>query len=179
MKIAYADPPYVGQSAKHYGGAEVNHRLLIAHLCDEFPDGWALSASSPSLRDLLPLCPVDVRIGAWVKTFASFKPGVNPAYAWEPVIFRGGRTRRHRDEDTVRDWCASRATQEGGFIGAKPDVFCIWVFAMLGLQADDDLVDLFPGSGAVAAVWESYRRQAWLPFAATSQATSATMAGLF
>lgn len=41
MRVAYADPPYVGQSRKHYGGAEVNHRLLIAHLCDEFPDGWS------------------------------------------------------------------------------------------------------------------------------------------
>ena len=36
------------------------------------------------------LCPSGVRIGALVKPFAVFKTGVNPAYAWEPVIFRLG-----------------------------------------------------------------------------------------
>jgi hypothetical protein len=44
MKFAYADPPYPRQARKHYGAEaladgrralEVNHRLLIAHLCDD------------------------------------------------------------------------------------------------------------------------------------------------
>ena len=114
MRFAYADPPYVGQSRKHYGRTEVNHRLLIAHLVDEFPNGWALSCSTPSLRELLPLCPQDVRVGAWVKPFAIFKPNVNPGYAWEAVIFRGGRKRR-RDEPTIRDWVSVNIT----LLGAK------------------------------------------------------------
>lgn len=161
VTFAYADPPYVGQSAKHYGGAEVNHPMLIAHLSDEFPDGWALSCSSPSLRYLLPLCPDDVRVAAWVKPFASFKPGVNPAYAWEPVIFRGGR-KRGRDEMTVRDWTAENITLQRGLSGAKPDGFCFWLFALLGASRDDTLVDLFPGTGAVSAAWRSWCRQASL-----------------
>ena len=37
------------------------------------------------------MCPAGVRVGAWVKTFCAFKKGVRPAYAWEPVIFTGGR----------------------------------------------------------------------------------------
>src|SRR6185312_13080131 len=110
MRVAYADPPYVGQAKKHYRAdprcAEVDHDALIHHLELEYPDGWALSASSPSLRLILPLCPVDVRVAAWVKPFAIFKPGVNPAYAWEPVIWRGGRQKRDRTEPTVRDWIA-------------------------------------------------------------------------
>lgn len=91
--MAYADPPYPGQARKHYRNdpshipaAEVDHAALIAQLCDEYPDGWALSTSSAALRDVLLLCPADVRVAAWVKPFAVFKPGVNPAYAWEPVI---------------------------------------------------------------------------------------------
>ena len=148
MRFAYADPPYFGQSRKHYGGAEVNHRLLIAHLVDDFPDGWALSCSTPSLRELLPLCPDDVRIGAWVKPFASFKPGVNPAYAWEPVLWHGGR-KRARTEPTVRDWVAVNITLKKGLSGVKPHGFSHWVFDLLNIQPADELVDLFPGSAAV------------------------------
>ncbi len=158
MRVAYADPPYVGQSRKHYGGAEVNHRLLIAHLCDEFPDGWALSCSSPSLRELLPMCPPDVRVGAWVKPFASFKPGVNPAYAWEPVIWRGGR-RRTRAEATGRDWVAANITLERGLHGAKPVPFSYWIFELLGVESGDELVDIFPGSGAVSEAWARYQER--------------------
>lgn len=96
--MAYADPPYVGQSKKFYAdhpdyAGEVDHAALIARMESEFPDGWALSLSSPSLPEILALCPDGVRIGSWVKPFCSFKPNVNPAYAWEPVIWKGGRKR--------------------------------------------------------------------------------------
>lgn len=158
MRFAYADPPYVGQSRKHYGGAEVNHRLLIAHLVADFPDGWALSCSTPSLRDLLPLCPDDVRIGAWVKPFASFKPGVNPAYAWEAVLWRGGR-KRARTEPTVRDWVSANITLCRGCPGAKPVAFCSWVFDLLNARHSDDLVDIFPGSGAVGEAWARHHER--------------------
>lgn len=159
MRFAYADPPYVGQSRKIYGGAEVNHRLLIAHLCDEFTDGWAMSCSTPSLRHLLPLCPDDIRIGSWVKPFAVFKPNVNPAYAWEPVIFHGGRPRTSRDEATVRDWVSANITLRRGTPGAKPQAFCHWVFDFLNLRTGDALVDLFPGSGAVGEAWARYQER--------------------
>lgn len=165
MKIAYADPPYVGQSRKHYGGAEVNHRLLIAHLCDEFPDGWALSCSSPSLRQLLPLCPDDIRLGAWVKPFHVFKRGVRPAYAWEPVIFRGGRNDKPEipvkggTATTPRDWVSANITLRRGLPGAKPVAFCYWIFDMLNLRGDDEFVDIFPGSGAVSEAWARYQER--------------------
>lgn len=157
MRFAYADPPYVGQARKHYGAGarEVNHELLIAHLCDEFPDGWALSLHSPSLRQILNLCPDDVRVGAWVKPFAAFKVNVNPAYAWEPVIFRGGR-KRGRDENTVRDFVSAPITLRKGVSGAKPEAFCQWIFDLLGARPSDEFVDLFPGSGAVGEAWERF-----------------------
>jgi hypothetical protein len=165
MKFAYADPPYFGCGTKHYGDLHESaadydrpetHRALVERLCDEFADGWALSLSAPTLRVILPMCPDDVRVGAWTKPFASFKPGVNPAYAWEPVIFRGGR-KRTRDEATVRDFCAVNIAMKKGFPGAKPEGFCFWVFDLLGARSGDEMHDLFPGSGAVGRAWEKYQ----------------------
>lgn len=163
MIFAYVDPPYPGESKRHYGNhpdyaGEVDHAALIASLVSDYPDGWALSTKSTALRDLLPLCPPTVRVAAWVKPFASFKPGVNPAYAWEPVIFSGGR-KRDRSVNTVRDWVSACITLQRGTHGAKPDAFCYWLFTLLGMQRGDTLVDLYPGSGAVSDAWEQYQRQ--------------------
>lgn len=163
MRFAYADPPYLGQGAKHYGAhPEADawdtpdaHRRLVEQLVDEFPDGWALSLSTPSLGWYLGWCPDDVRVGAWVKPFAIYKPGVNPAYAWEPVIFRGGR-RRARSSPTVRDWCAVNVTLQKGLSGAKPPAFCRWVLELLGVEPGDELTDLFPGTGVMAETFDEY-----------------------
>lgn len=160
LRFAYADPPYVGQARKHYSDdprcAEVNHDQLIATLCRDF-EGWALSCSSPSLREILPLCPEKTRVMAWVKPFAIFKPNVNPAYAWEPILLHGGRP-RPRSVPTVRDWVSCNITLRRGLVGVKPEAVCHWLFEVAGLSPDDEFVDLFPGSGAVASAWESWRQ---------------------
>ena len=158
MRFAYADPPYPGQARKHYQCAEVDHGELIARLVRDYPDGWALSTNSTTLRDVLALCPAGVRVGAWVKPFAIFKPNVNPAYAWEPVIFTGGR-KRARTEATVRDWCSANVTLRRGTSGAKPDAFCFWLFDLLGMEPGDEFHDLFLGSGAVSRAWEAWKAQ--------------------
>jgi len=159
--MAYADPPYPG-CARHYKDdpncCEVNHRVLIGTLMAEYPDGWALSTASTTLAEVLALCPPTVRVMAWVKPFCSFKPGVGVAYAWEPVIVHGGR-KRSRVDLTVRDWCRCNITLQRGLTGAKPDGFCYWLFEVLNLQPGDEFDDIFPGSGAVARAWESWRSQ--------------------
>ena len=170
MRFCYADPPYIGQAKACYGGvrpdrpaqdvdhvAEVDHELLIASLVEDFPDGWALSCSTPSLQQILSYCPPKVRVAAWVKPFCSFKPNVNPAYAWEPVVWMGGR-KIGKERDTVRDWVAANITLEKGLCGAKPPAFCWWLFDLLGMDPGDDLVDLFPGSGAVTEAFEHWTR---------------------
>lgn len=169
MRFAYADPPYLGLSAKFYGhlhseAADYDrpetHQALIDRLSDEWPDGWAMSLHSPSLRTILPMCPPDVRVMSWVKPFASFKPGVGVAYAWEPVIVRGGR-KRTREQRTVRDWCAVNITLRRGFTGAKPVAFVWWLLEVLNVEAEDTIDDLFPGSGAVTkaiAAWQAAAR---------------------
>jgi hypothetical protein len=160
MQVAYADPPYIGQAKRHYSQdpqcAEVDHADLIEKLNGY--DAWALSLSSTTLRIILPMCPDDVRVMAWVKPFASFKPNVNPAYAWEPVIVRGGR-KRDRSEPTVRDWVSCNITLRKGLAGAKPEPFCFWLFDALGMQSGDEFDDLFPGTGGVSRAWEAYKLQ--------------------
>jgi hypothetical protein len=164
MRFAYADPPYIGMARKHYGpnAREVDHGELICRMCVEFPDGWALSCSTPSLREILPLCPDDIRIGAWVKPFHVFKKGVRPAYAWEPVVYRGGRNKNHPPPPkggkatTPKDFVAANITLKRGLVGAKPEAFCFWLFDILGMRPDDELHDLYPGTGAVTTAWEKW-----------------------
>lgn len=157
MTFAYADPPYIGCAKRYPEGQEVDHAALIDKLVTEYPDGWALSCHTPSLRMLLPMCPEDVRTMAWVKPFCAFKPNVNPAYAWEPVIVRGGR-KRPRTMPTIRDWVSANITLKKGLCGAKPEAFCRWLFGVLNVEPDDQLDDLFPGTGIVGRtlnVWKT------------------------
>lgn len=168
MRVAYADPPYPGEARRHYRrdptgipAAEVDHAALITQLCDEYPDGWALSTKSTALQALLPLCPSDVRISPWCKSFGIFRPGVNPAYVWEPVIWRGGRQKRSRKEPTVRDWLVAPVTLRTGTHGAKPDLFSFWIFQLLGLRPRDTFDDLFPGSRRVGRAWQRWQTQLW------------------
>lgn len=130
------------------------HQRLITWADDRY-DAWALSLSSTHLHAILPLCPPDVRVMAWVKPFAVFRPNVNPAYAWEPVIVRGGRPYTRQDP-TVRDWVAVNIAMQKGTIGAKPVAFSQWILQVLNVQPGDDLEDPFVGSGGVAAAFDGY-----------------------
>jgi hypothetical protein len=151
VRAAYADPPYIGQAKRHYDCAEIDHTELVARLGTY--DAWALSCSSPTLREILAMCPADVRVASWVKPFASFKPGVNPAYTWEPVIFHSTSKRERRAAATVKDHVIASITMRRGLSGAKPRAFCFWLFDLLGLESTDTLDDLFPGTGVVGDCW--------------------------
>lgn len=156
MKFAYADPPYLGCGkkfyTKHHDQASVwdsieAHQQLIEQLAEY--DGWAMSLSAPSLRHILPLCPEGARVAAWVKPFAVFKKGVNPIYAWEPVIFYGVR-KRGLEVQHCKDWVSANITMKKGLPGAKPQAFCDWILDLLGFEDGDSLDDLFPGTGSMA-----------------------------
>jgi hypothetical protein len=133
-----------------YAG-EVDHVALIDHLRSTNYAGWALSTSSKALRGLLPLCPADARVCAWVKPLA-VPPATRGLHSrWEPIIVVPGRRLR----PPVRDWFEAFPARLGGsdLIGRKPLAFCAWVFAAMGMLPGDELDDLFPGSGVVAAAW--------------------------
>lgn len=161
MRFAYADPPYLGTARKHYGHRHKRaaaydrlhaHEKLVDRLCTHYPAGWALSCSSTSLRQILTLCPDDVRVLAWVKPWVPFKKGVGVAHAWEPVIVRGGRPRT-RVQGTIVDWLKCPIAMRTGLKGAKPEAFTRWLCQVLNVQAGDTIVDLFPGSGSCRRVF--------------------------
>lgn len=155
-RVAYADPPYVGMAKRHYGNepdfaGEVDHEELILSLSEY--DGWALSATSTSLRYLLPMCPEDVRVMAWVKTFCAYK-SARVAYSWEPVIVK--ELPRTKGQHPTRDFVPERIAMQKGLIGAKPERFCYWLFNVIGLRPVDDFVDLFPGTNGVSEAWQKW-----------------------
>lgn len=165
IRFAYADPPYVGLAKRHYGdhpdfAGEVDHGALIERMTTDF-DGWALSASMRSLRFVLPLCPENVLVLAWHNTNAP-PMGDHRMYSWEPVILYGGRRPAGYEKTSFVGpppmW-TFRPVEEGHVIGEKSEKFCHWVFRCAGLCPQDELVDLFPGSGAVGRAWSSFTYQ--------------------
>lgn len=166
MRIAYLDPPYPGCAhlyADHpdYAG-EVDHRALIERAQAEF-DGWILHTSSVALPVIVPLLPPGVRIMSWVKGFAAFKRNVSVAYAWEPVIVKAARKPVVSKRLVMRDWIEAPITLKRGLTGAKPEAVCHWAFEMVGARPEDELADLFPGTGAVTEAWRTWRLKFALP----------------
>ncbi len=167
MRIGYADPPYPGcahlyRDHPDYAG-EVDYPPLIARLLNEF-DGFLLHTSSTELDYIISLFPdrlktLGCRIMPWVKPFAAFKRNVSVAYAWEPCIVRPCRKPVVSKRVVMRDWISESITLRKGLTGVKPRKVCMWAFEMLGMQPDDDLVDMFPGSGAVTVAWHEWREQ--------------------
>jgi len=169
MRIAYADPPYIGcahlyKDHPDFGG-EVDHLHLIDKLEAEF-DGWVLHASATpaSMRELAPIVAITgARWMCWVKGFAAFKRNVSVAYAWEPVIVKAARKPVVSKRLVMRDWIECPITLRRGLTGAKPEKVCHWAFEVVGARPEDDLVDLFPGTGAVTRAWETWRGLFALP----------------
>src|SRR5437773_7763207 len=122
LVFAYADPPYPGLAKKRYGreptyAGEVDHAALVASLLQGGYAGWALSTSSKSLRDVLPLCPPGARVCAWVKPHGASPLTYGLHNCWEVVIVVSGRHRR----PGVRDWLSALPARGGGELpGRKP-----------------------------------------------------------
>jgi hypothetical protein len=163
-RIGFADPPYPGLAHYYrdhpdYAG-EVDHGELIRRLERDY-DGWVLHTSSPALGGVLAHvaaeCAEPPRVMAWVKPFASFKPSVPVAYAWEPMLVKACRKPVVSGRVVLRDWYAENITMRRGFVGAKPEALCRWLFEVLGAEPEDELDDMFPGSGAVGRAWEVWR----------------------
>lgn len=172
LRFAFADPPYPGQSRRHYGShadyaGEVDHAALIAQLAAF--DGWALCSGGAMVVEVGQLCPPGTRVLAWTKPMTPMKAGVSVDFGWEPVFLYGGR-RRARRAPLVRDWISCNPARhrghdhgseqrDGAVIGMKPQAFCWWIFDALGAKQGDEMVDLFYGSGAVTRAWQAYHAQ--------------------
>jgi hypothetical protein len=169
MRFAFADPPYPGKAHYYPEQQEVDHELLVRHLVDVFPDGWALSTSAEALPSVLALCPTGARVCAWFKGArppSSRRTTIRPTRAkralsaWEPLIVYGGR--RPLPTDQVHDLAdgliarGRHRSHPDAMIGMKPPAFAEWMFRQLGAAAGDTLVDVFPGSGAIGRAWSLY-----------------------
>lgn len=163
MRIGYADPPYPGCAHLYKDHAdfngEVDHKVLIAQLQTDF-DGWVLHTNVPGLRmmereRILP--DGGIRICQWFKPFAAFKKNVSVAYAYEPIIVKPVRKPVVSGRVVMRDWveeaCKESITMKRGLTGVKPEKVCLWAFEMVGAEIGDELVDMFPGTGAVSKAW--------------------------
>lgn len=167
MRIGYADPPYPGQSKKHYGdhpdyAGEVDYPELIHRLDTEY-DGFVLHTSSVALGQIMGIIDkegVTCRVMAWTKPFCAFKRNVSVAYAWEPVLVKSCRKPVVRHRVVMRDYLAENITMKRGLTGAKPEKVCHWLFECLGAEPEDEFDDMFPGTDAVSRAWESWRT-AW------------------
>jgi hypothetical protein len=169
MRIAYADPPYIGCAHRYrdqpdYAG-EVDHAALIERLETDY-EGWVLHAAATP-RSIAILAPIVLATGArwmaWVKGFAAFKRSVSVAYAWEAVIVKPARKPVVSRRIVLRDWIEHGITLRRGLTGAKPEAVCHWAFELVGARPDDELVDLFPGTGAVTRAWSTWRGKFILP----------------
>jgi hypothetical protein len=172
VRLAYADPPYLGCCGLYGHHHEApfgcwdhteNHYRLVSMLAEEY-DGYVLHLSTPSLPDYCAAMrdyeqDQNWRTMSWVKPFAAFKANVPVAYAWEPVIVKPARKPEVTGRAIMRDWIDAPITMERGTVGAKPERVCMWAFEMMGAHPDDELVDLFPGSGAVTRAWEKWRHR--------------------
>ena len=175
MKIGYADPPYPG-CAHYYKdhpdfAGEVDHAALVRELQEHY-DGWVLHTHVPGLRMLereriLPEGD-EIRICQWVKPFCAFKRNVPVAYAYEPVIIKPCRKPVVSKRQVMRDFVEGPAvraniTMKRGLTGAKPEAVCHWAFELVAARPEDELIDMFPGTGAVSKAWRSWRGLFALP----------------
>ena len=158
MHFAYADPPYPGKALIYPERREVDHASLLETLTKNYPDGWALSTSSEALRDVLLLCPKNVRICAWFKGPRHTKSR-RALVSWEPLIVSGGHPLRVDVVQDLSDGLVAVGRYRrfpGAMIGMKPPAFAEWMFRQLGASRADRLDDLFPGSGAIGRAWARY-----------------------
>lgn len=178
MRLAIADPPYLGRAARWYGDGRGSgrkqvrgrvvwkpdyhpeaadwdkperHRELVRELAAAY-EGFAVAAhvsSLPVYVDELEACGVPYRVAVWAKT-NSTPGGARVMHCWEPVFVRVPDDRRRLHAGiAVRDWMCG-PTLPVGFVGAKPPAWTHWVLELLGYRDGDEVVDLFTGSGAVS-----------------------------
>lgn len=183
MKLAIADPPYLGRAVRWYGeggcgdGGGKNqadnhpeaylwdlpetHVKMIEELNNNF-DGWAIAMTVHSLSTYLRAVETDsrngIRVAVWHKPSSS-PSGSRIANHWEPVLLKIPKERRGRTiGNPVKD-VLTVSPLSSGFIGAKPEEWSAWVLEMLGYQDGDTVTDLFEGSGAVTSYINKRKEQ--------------------
>lgn len=138
---------------------------LVADLETRFRDGWALSCSMASLDVIVPLLPTgEWHLCPWVKQNNPPADTYGLHTCWEALIVVRGR----QAKPGRRDWLLAQPARGGGhtLMGRKPIAFVAFLFQALGLvneagvrvNREDQLHDLFPGTGIVGNAWADLAR---------------------
>lgn len=172
MRLAIADPPYLGRANRWYGtgrgssgGRHVadhhpeahlwdhaeTHRDLVRRLQDEF-DGWAIASAPDSLGVYLSVVGIaGCRVMVWHRRNAP-PSGSRLASMWEPVIVCLPPGRSAIGSGLYVSDVLDAPAPRHNFAGSKPAAWTRWVLDALGYRpGEDELFDIFNGSGAVAA----------------------------
>jgi hypothetical protein len=189
VRLAIADPPYLGRAEMLYGARDVGHmnrggHINRVHKADCHPDaaiwddpathaalvgrlradydGWAIAMTPDCVRHYLAWVPERTRIAVWHDPHV-MPTGSHPRRRWEAVLVYvpDGRRRVVDVPHAVGDvLTVGNRSRWSGFAGTKPPQWTRWVLDMLGYREHDDTVDdLFPGSGAVTG--ELAQRRLW------------------
>lgn len=139
------------------------HRELLLHLVENF-DGWAIATTPDGLGAYYPL-PMNAQIMCWHRPNA-MPGGGRLLERWEAVIVYIPEERRTRAGARVSNVLIENAPSarhgRRSFVGSKPAEWTRWVLDALGYDAGtDELVDLFPGSGAVRAAADGMLAMEW------------------
>ena len=166
LRLAYADPPYLGLARRYYGdqpsfAGEVDHSELVSRLASY--DGWALSCSSasvPAIAALLVAQDLQARLAIWHRRPAPH-PTAGLITAYEGVFYGPARPVARGSGGPMTDVLLGvegrpRPTLPSSVIGMKPPAFLVWVFGLIGARPGDTLDDLYPGSGMVGRAWAGY-----------------------
>lgn len=141
---------YAGHADNHPDAADwdspATHQALLAHLVRDF-DGWAIATSADGLP-AYGLLPPSAKLMVW--QIANAMPtSARVASTFEFVIVSTPLDRMARGPlGQVPDILRAAAPRRG-FAGSKPSEWTRWVLDAMGCGSDDELVDIFLGSGAV------------------------------
>ena len=104
------------------------------------------------------MCTAGIRVCAWRRRVRSVRARA-PLSAWEPLLVYRGRGLQAGQVQEVLDHLDYRGRYDampGALVGMKPPEFAVWMFSLLGAEPDDELADLFPGSGVIGRAWALY-----------------------
>lgn len=168
MKLAIADPPYLGRAALWYGGKGatkwpghqprtrgrgVNSRefhpdaarwddpmehVALMSHLEQEYDGWALAASSKTLAPLIG--PADMHSArlAVWQVSNAIPDGARVRHTWEAVFVRIPDGRRAASAGMTTPDVLTAAHPMSGHVGAKPPAWTRWVLDMLGFDPATD-----------------------------------------
>ena len=118
-----------------------------------------MACATPGLRLLLPHTEQGVRTGTWVKRNpGGRRPYLRVGYAHEFTLFRPARRGGQAHMSRTDALLLASPTRQRGVVGAKPARWTWWTLDCLGYEpGEDEVEDLFPGSGAVSEAIQEYQ----------------------